>query len=196
MSLHLSEPAQLALDTIHLKPTHGVPCWMVHLMNHSHIERLAGANPGDYRRDPVRVYLDAQRAIGVCSLDQFIADNPLTMSASGYDESVGQPPPANDYIPYNPVVMDCAASHAATTGSGQIILDGMLIDSPEATVEHLERFVFPHIEKDIANFDEDAPRARDPRRGAARPGYLRRRYPQNRLQLHLFSLFLLRRLWL
>lgn len=151
----LSESAQLALDTILLKPTQGIPCWMVHLMNHSHIERLAGANPGDYRRDPEKVYLAAQRLIGVCSLDQFIADNPLTMSDTGYDDSVGLPPPANDYIPYNPVVMDSAASHAATTGSGQIILNELLIDSPEATVEHLERFVFPQIEKDIAEFDED-----------------------------------------
>ena len=150
-----SESAQLALDTILLKPTKAVPCWMVHLMNHSHIERLAGVGPGDYKRDPVRVYLAAQRNIGVCTLDQFIADNPLTMGETGYDESVGLPPPANDYIPYNPVVMDRSASHAVTTGSGQIILNGMLIDSPEATVEHLERFVFPQIERDIAEFDEE-----------------------------------------
>ena len=32
---------------------------------------------------------------------------------------------------------------------------GMLIDSPEAAVEHLERFVFPATLKQIAEFDED-----------------------------------------
>jgi len=43
----------------------------------------------------------------------------------------------------------------ATTGAEKIIVNGILIDSPEAVIEHFERFVFPAIQKQIAEFDED-----------------------------------------
>ena len=44
--------AQLALDTIMQHPTSGIASWMLHVMEHSHIERLAGAKPGDYLAKP------------------------------------------------------------------------------------------------------------------------------------------------
>lgn len=126
--------AQLALDTILGKDVQGIPSWLLHLMDHSHIERLAGAQPGDYRRSPEKTYLAMQHAIGTCLLDQYIPDNPLSMGQRGYE----------------------GAEHGATTGAEQITLDGMPIDSPDAVIEHMERFVFPAIKKAIGSFDESA----------------------------------------
>lgn len=129
----VTENAQLALDTILQKPTRGIPSWLIHLMEHRHLERLAGAAPGEYRQDPERVYLACQRAIGTCLLDQFIPENPLTMGERGFD---------------NP-------QRGATTGAETITLDAMTIDSPEAVVAHLERFVFPALQRACAEFDEE-----------------------------------------
>jgi len=129
-----TESAQLALDTILQQRTYGIPSWMIHVMEHALIERLAGAQAGDYVRDPERVYLDAQRAAGTCLVDQYIPENPLTIGLRGYE----------------------ATEKTATQGADEIVVDGVLIDSPEAVVEHLERFVLPGIERDIAAFDEDA----------------------------------------
>jgi len=128
-----TETAQLAWDTILHKPVKGIPSWLIHPMDHSHIERLAGAAPGEYKRDPHTVYLAMQRAVGTCLLDQFIPDNPLTMGTQGFE----------------------GTERKATTGASQIICDGMLIDSPEAVVEHMERFLFPRIRKDIQAFNEE-----------------------------------------
>jgi len=128
----VTESAQLALDTILQKPARGIPTFNIHLMEHAHIERIAGAEPGEYRRAPERVYLACQRAIGVCLLDQFIADNPLTMGDRGYE----------------------GAERGATTGIEQLVLDGVVIDGPEAVVEHLERFEFPRLRELEAGFDE------------------------------------------
>jgi hypothetical protein len=130
---NLSERAQLAWDTILQKPTKGIPTWLIHIMQHEYIERLAGACEGDYRRNPEGVYLSMQRSIGTCLLDQFIPENPLTMGDRGFE----------------------GAKRGATTGAKEIILDGMHIDSPEATVEHMERYVFPRLEREIEQFDED-----------------------------------------
>ncbi len=126
--------AQLALDAIYQRPTQGIPSWLLHVMEHAHIERLAGAEPGSYRRDPDRVYLAMQRAIGTCLLDQYLADNPLTMGSRGYE----------------------GAARTATTGAEQIICDGIVIDSPEAVVEHLARVAFPQLRAAVAAFDEEA----------------------------------------
>ena len=128
----VTESAQLALDTILQKRTQNIPTFNIHLMEHAHIERIAGAEPGEYRRAPERVYLACQRAIGVCLLDQFIADNPLTMGDRGYE----------------------GAERGATTGIEQLVLDGVVIDGPEAVVEHLERFEFPRLRDRRAGFDE------------------------------------------
>jgi len=129
----LGPNAQLALDTIHQKPTKGIPSWILHIMEHSQIERVAGAAPGSYRKDPHGVYLAMQRAAGTCLLDQYLAENPLSMGDHGYE----------------------GASKGATTGAERIVVDGMVIDSPEAVIAHMERFVFPAIRKATAEFDED-----------------------------------------
>jgi hypothetical protein len=129
----MTDNVRLALDTILQKPTRGIPAWVVHIMEHSVIERLAGVGPGEYRRDPTRVYLAMLDAIGVCLVDQFIPDNPLTMGDHGYE----------------------GKERSATTGAERIVLDGIEINSPEAVVEHLERFEFPRLRTAIAELDED-----------------------------------------
>jgi hypothetical protein len=132
----MTESAQLALDTILQRPTRGIPSKTLFIMQHAYIERLAGAERGDYRRDPEAVYLAMQRAVGTCLVDQWIPRNPLTMGDSGYEE-------------------DSEKRGTATTGAQEIVCDGILIDSPEAVVEHMERCAFPRIEEAIATFDED-----------------------------------------
>jgi uroporphyrinogen decarboxylase len=131
----MMENAQLALDTLMQRPTVGIPSKTLFLMQHAHIERLAGAHPGSYRHDPEGVYLAMQRAVGTCLVDQWIPRNPLTMGDAGYEA-------------------DSDRRNTATTGAHEIVCDGVPIDSPEAVVEHLERFVFPRIETDVAEFDE------------------------------------------
>ncbi len=130
--MKLGDNAQLALDTLLQKPARGIPAFAANIMEHAVIERLAGAKPGDYRKDPSRVYLAMQRALGVSALDQWIPDNPLTMGKAGFEKK----------------------EKTATTGAEEVMRDGLVIDSPEACCEHLERFEFPKIEKQIAEFDE------------------------------------------
>lgn len=103
-------------------------------MDHDHIDRIAGRPPGSYRRDPETTYLAMQRALGTCLMDQYIWDNPLTMGPSGFE---GREP-------------------GVTTGGGPVVLDGIVIDSPEAVCEHLERFVFPALIQAERTFDEEA----------------------------------------
>lgn len=131
-----TDTAQLALDTILHKPTRGIPTWMLFMMQHAHIERVAGVEPGSYKQDPERVYVAAQRAVGACLLDQFIPLNPLTMGDAGYEA-------------------DAEARGKATSGAKEVVCDGMQIDSPEAVVEHMEQIVFPGLRKAIVEFDED-----------------------------------------
>jgi hypothetical protein len=150
----LADPALLAWDAILQKPVKGIPNWMLHIMGHSHLERLANVPPGTYVRHPEDTYLAVQKAIGTCMLDQWLADNPLTMGLEGFDEALGMAPPSLQSLPYAPV--DFAGSSVKRSGSKRlIVLDGIEIDSPEGVVEHLERFVFPRIEADIRDFDED-----------------------------------------
>ena len=130
-----SENAQLAIDTILQKPTRGIPSWLLHVMQHSLIERLAGAEPGAYRGDPDGVYLAMQRRIGTCLLDQYLADNPLTMGDQGFESD---------------------RARTATTGAERILLDGMEIASPEAVIEHLELCEFPRLHRAIQDWDEAA----------------------------------------
>jgi hypothetical protein len=129
-----TETTQLALDTILGKPTAGIPTFCINFMEHAHLERLAGAQPGAYRGHPDEVYLACQRAVGVCVLDQYLADNPLTMGDRGFE----------------------GRERGATTGAEQIVLDGLPISSPEAVVEHLERFEFPRLQARVRAFDEEA----------------------------------------
>ena len=124
---------QLALDTILQQDRQGIPSWMIHLMEHRHIERLAGSPEGSYRRDPDRTYLAMQQAVGTCLLDQWIPRNPLEMGTTGYE----------------------GRERGATTGAEEIILDDIVINSPEAVIEHIEQVLFPAIQKQIASFDEE-----------------------------------------
>jgi hypothetical protein len=133
----LPERAQLALDTIMQRPTKGIPNKTLFLMEHAIIERLAGVQPGDYRRDPERVYLAMQRAVGTCLIDQWIPRNPLTMGDAGYEP-------------------DSERRGTATTGADEVWVDGMRIGSPEDVVEHLDRYAFPRIRASIAAFDEES----------------------------------------
>jgi hypothetical protein len=128
----LSVSARLAWDTIAQKPTIGIPTWGVHVMEHKYIERIAGVSSGEYRKKPRQTYLAMQRSIGTCMLDQYIPENALTMGTHGYKKKTQK---------------------KATTGAEKIVLDGMAIDSPEAVAEHMEKFLFPQIHKDIERFD-------------------------------------------
>ncbi len=130
----LGPSARLALDTILGRPVRGIPSWMLNIMEHAHLERLAGTPPGSYLRDQEGVYLAAQHAAGVSMIDQWIPTNPASIGSQGYE---GHTP-------------------GATTGAAQVVLDGITIDSPEAVAEHLERVVFPRLAQAAAAFDEDA----------------------------------------
>lgn len=125
----------LALDTILQQKTRGIPGWLLNIMQHDIIERLAGTEPGSYRQQPHRVYLQMQRNCGTCYLDQYLAENPLTLGDQGFESH---------------------APRTATTGMNQILLDGICIDSPEAVVEHLEKIEFPRLQRACLTFDETA----------------------------------------
>jgi hypothetical protein len=114
--------AQLALDTIAMRPTRGIPTWMLNDMQWSHLETLSDNPPGSYPADPVRVYREFSLQSGVCFIDQWIPENPLSMREQGYGDDTAR---------------------GATTGADRTVRDGIVIDSPEAVVEHLERVVFP-----------------------------------------------------
>ncbi len=120
--------ARLALDTIAMRPISGRAYggFGINDMQWSHLEELSGHPSGSYPQDPVRVYLDFQLAAGVCFIDQWIPQNPLSMQEHGYGEDT---------------------ERGATTGAKEIVRDGMRIDSPEAVVEHMEKFVFPRLEQ-------------------------------------------------
>lgn len=132
----LTERQQLALDAILRKPTRGIPCNGLNVMEWSMIDRLAGLPEGSYEKAPRSTYQRMQERIGACKIDQWIPENPLSMKRDGYDGATKE--------------------RTATTGLKQIVRDGMVIDSPEAAVEHLEKFAFPALEKAAAGFDEDA----------------------------------------
>jgi len=120
--------AQLALDTIAMRPTAGLAVGGFGLndMQWSHLDEISGNPPGSYEKDPVRVYREFQLAAGVCFIDQWIPENPLSMRDQGYESD---------------------KPRGATTGATEIVRDGMVIDSPEAAVEHMEQFVFPGFER-------------------------------------------------
>ena len=133
-AIPLGPNAQLALDAIYQRPTPGIPLWMLNIMEHAWLERLAGVPAGSYLREQEAVYLAAQRASGVCMIDQWIPTNPATLGAQGYEGQV----------------------KGATTGAEHVVLDGMVIDSPEAVAEHLERIVFPRLRQATVSFPETA----------------------------------------
>ena len=130
-----TKTAHLTLDTILQVPTNGIPSWFLNVMEHTHIERLAGVQPGEYRNSPEEVYLKYQQAIGTCLLDQWIPLNPLTIGNTGFEA-------------------DAKTRNMATTGAERIVCDGIQIITPESVVEHMERYLFPGIRRAIKEFDE------------------------------------------
>lgn len=124
--MKFGDNAQLALDTIMMRKTDGIPTAWLHIMDIELLEELGGHQVGEYFKSPENVYLDCQKSIGACMIDQYIPKNPLTMTQHGYDSS---------------------AVRTATTGLEEIVIDGILINSPEAVIEHMERFVFPALRK-------------------------------------------------
>ena len=129
-----SENAQLAMDTILQQPRTGIPSWLIHIMEHEIIDHFAGVPAGTYVREPHATYLAMQRAIGTCLLDQYLAENPLTLGSHGYE----------------------GAEKGATTGADTVVVDGTEISSPEDVVDHLEAVEFPRIRARLKDFDADA----------------------------------------
>ena len=129
----MSETARLAWNTLMQRPAQGIPAWQINPMEWRMIDRMAGEPEGTYRREPVPTYRKMLIHSGCCMLDQWIPDNPLSMGAEGYE--AGEP-------------------RTPTTGAGEIILGDIRIDSPEAAVEHLERFEFPRLQNHIDTFEE------------------------------------------
>jgi hypothetical protein len=129
------ESAQLARDAIAMKQTRGIPCWMINDMQWSHLEEFSGNPPGSYEKEPVRVYREFQLAMGASFIDQWIPENPLSMRDQGYDDSTAR---------------------GATTGAERVVLDGIEIDSPEAVVEHMEKFQFPRWQERLQHLEASA----------------------------------------
>lgn len=134
--LELGPHARLALDALTMKPTRGIPSWLLNVMDMGFLEEFSGHPAGSYLADHGTVYLDFQRALGACFIDQYIPENPATMRDEGFESQTHR---------------------TATTGLEEIVQDGIRIDSPEAVVEHLERCEFPRLESAIANLDPDDP---------------------------------------
>jgi len=112
-----------------MRPTPGIPTLSLHVMDGAFLEHKSGYPPGAYRDAPERVYLEFQRRVGAGFIDQYIPDNPLTMGPCGFDSGT---------------------ERGASTGAAALVLDGIAIDSPEAVVEHLERYVFPGLRDEAA----------------------------------------------
>jgi hypothetical protein len=127
--------AQLAWDTIELKPTRGIPSWLLNVMEWKSLDILSGHPEGSYAKNPERVYLDFQHKIGTCMLDQWLATNPLSMGSHGYESNTPQ---------------------SATTGMQTIIRNGMIIDSPEAVVDHMEKHLFQEYRNWLAALEAEA----------------------------------------
>jgi hypothetical protein len=126
--------ARMALQAIRGEATRGVPSWLLNVMEHRVIERLAGVEPGAYVQRPEAVYLAMQRSLGTCMIDQWIPRNPLSMGDAGYESD---------------------QTRSATQGAPRIVVDDMLIDGPESVVEHMQRFNLPRWQARIDAFDRE-----------------------------------------
>lgn len=125
--------AELALATLQHQPVKGIPIALFHIMEHGVIERLAGCRPGQYKNDPYGVYIRMLQQVGVCMVDQMLAENPLSMGDRGYESG-----------------SDTARA------AGPVFLDGRAIDSPEACVEHMETLLFAQLHQAIRDFRHEA----------------------------------------
>ena len=126
--------AQMALDTIAMKPTRGIPSGLLFVMDWALLEEISQHPEGAYQENPEEVYRDFQLACGVSMIDQWIPRNPLGMTTKGYESDT---------------------KRGATTGAGEIVLDGMSIGSPEDVVEHMERYAFPRLHVEASEMDSN-----------------------------------------
>lgn len=120
------------VDAIAGERQNGYPIWMLNIMQHDQLERIAGLD--GYKKQPVEVYRAAQLAAGVDFIDQWIPQNPLTIEAHGYESS----------------------AQTVNTGGGPPVIDGIEIREPEDVLEHLEGRVFPALRSEILSFDREA----------------------------------------
>ncbi len=120
--------AQLAFNTLNKTITTGIPTGLIHIMEHSVIERLACAKAGDYIKDPFGVYFRMLENAGVNMVDQMLADNPLSMGNKGFEGGAD---------------------------SKRLIVDGVPINSPEDCAAHIESFDLPVLMQKIKDFDEE-----------------------------------------
>lgn len=130
---HDTSNAELALAALNHQPVKGIPIALFHIMEHRIIEQLAECKPGSYKTDPYAVYIRMLQKVGVCLVDQMLVENPLSMGDHGYE-----------------------ADSDVSRSAGPICLDGKLIDSPEACVEHMEANLIPQIREAVANFRHEA----------------------------------------
>jgi len=130
-----SDRARLAMDVIDGRPATGIPTWLINPMEWEMIDRLAGAPPGSYRHDPIATYTRMQERSGVCMVDQWIPENPLTIGAHGYESGTDR---------------------NATTGAQRIVADGRPIESPEDVAAHLEQVAIPRWRGLAESFDANA----------------------------------------
>lgn len=132
-SAEMGTSAQLVLDTIHRRPTRGIPAWLLNPMEWRMIDCLADRPEGSYIREPVATYREMLLHSGCCMIDQWIPENPLTMGSAGFHSDI---------------------QRTATTGNDAIVLDGIVIDTPEKVIEHLEQVEWPRIRTAIQTFNQ------------------------------------------
>jgi len=113
-------------------PTDGIPQWILHPMDPRWVENLLGEPAGTYFTDPVDFTLRMHRRLGVSFLDQLVTIQPEIASDGWHVEVSSQPP----------------------------VMDGIVIDSPEAVARHYEQFVIPGLEQAIRDFPRNAPEIR------------------------------------
>ncbi len=75
-----SDRARLVMDVLGGNPTEGIPIWIINPMEWRMIDRLAGVPEGTYVADPVSTYRKMLENSGVCMVDQWIPDNPLSIT--------------------------------------------------------------------------------------------------------------------
>ncbi len=114
-------------------PTDGLPSWILNVMDTGWTERLLEEEEGRYWSDPEGFVARQYQAIGTAFCDQFLTQDPA-MRRDGW---------------------------RVERSLGPLVRDGIVIDSPEAVCEHLERHVWPDLEERIAGFDGAAPGLRE-----------------------------------
>lgn len=105
-------------------PEDGIPSWLLVVMDTAWTEALLGREPGSYEADPVGLELKQKRVLGTAFLDQLVV-TPKAQTESGFGGAAPSGPP---------------------------VLDGIVIDGPEAVCRHMEEVVAPSLQAAIASF--------------------------------------------